>query len=326
MLSKLKASMPWLTLFAFLLLPLYAISAAFVIRSGVFNLEDRSISPDEYKALWAFIASGLATAATVVGLLFTRAQNQRTSNQLALDTAVKSLELLVVGEGQYAPKARIAGALAALVHLGHPTIAMRTLASIWSDKAVDSRAACWLIGEVLTTGSDESKTEAAELLELHIDKLTEAAKWHFYWPSTIYERWPTDAPIDARVSVLFALGELLASRPKHWWEGRETWAFALFDEARLRDPEPTIQNTAALILRSLVPEGSRDLDLVIDWGKGNKNIQSIAHGATNHRGVAYYAGAEELGYRLEHWTQGTEETSGQADAGGRRRRPPAGRP
>lgn len=64
------------------------------------------------------IGSGLATSASVVGLLFAKAHNERTSDQLALDTAVKSLELLVVNEGQYAPKQELPGRLQPLFILG----------------------------------------------------------------------------------------------------------------------------------------------------------------------------------------------------------------
>jgi hypothetical protein len=77
MVEKLKGSLPWIILAVLLVIPLYAVSAAFAIRSGVFDI-NKDISSDEYKALWAFIASGIATTATLVGLLLTRAHNQRT--------------------------------------------------------------------------------------------------------------------------------------------------------------------------------------------------------------------------------------------------------
>lgn len=100
---KRTALILWLVFFLLLVLPLYAISVSFAIRSGLFNLRGRSISSDEYKALWAFIAAGLGTSATIVGLIFTRAHNQRTADQLALDTAVKTLELLTIGEKKCVP-------------------------------------------------------------------------------------------------------------------------------------------------------------------------------------------------------------------------------
>jgi len=161
----------WLILSLFFLLPLYALPVAFAYRSGVFNLQDKSISSDEFKAIWVFIGSGLATGATIIGLLFARSHNQRTSEQLALDTAVKGLDLLTVSDGEYAPKAKIAGALATLVHLGHPTIAMRALRVVWAERVVDEGTACWLISQVLQSESDDSKIEACELLRANASKL-----------------------------------------------------------------------------------------------------------------------------------------------------------
>jgi len=66
-----RLAAPWLALVVLLLVPLYAVSTALVIRSGLFDPQDRSISDEEIKALWAFIAAGLATGGTVVGLLLT---------------------------------------------------------------------------------------------------------------------------------------------------------------------------------------------------------------------------------------------------------------
>ena len=76
--SRIKELLPWIALTLFVILPLYSITVAFAVRTGVFNLKDRSITADEYEALWAFIASGIATTATVIGLLLTRTHNQRT--------------------------------------------------------------------------------------------------------------------------------------------------------------------------------------------------------------------------------------------------------
>jgi hypothetical protein len=127
---------------------MYAISAAIVIKSGLFELQGNELTDAQYKALWAFIASGLGTAVTIFGLLFTRSHNQRTlafqsdienrkftaeqeadkrnavlqedaAKRLSLDTVVKGLELIVSIDGKYAPRAKIAGALVALASIFH---------------------------------------------------------------------------------------------------------------------------------------------------------------------------------------------------------------
>lgn len=162
----------WLVLVAFLLVPLYAVSVAVAIRSDLFDLEKGPIGDKEITAIWAFIASGLATGGTIVGLLLTKSYNDRTLERTTLDTVVKGLELLVNDDGTYAKKAKIAGSLAALVHLGHPTIAMRTLSIAWGEGAVDNATACWLLSEVFKGGSEQSQLEASELLYRHANDLT----------------------------------------------------------------------------------------------------------------------------------------------------------
>jgi hypothetical protein len=221
-----KARIPWILILLFVLLPLYGATAAFTIRSGIFDLTDRSITADEYKAFWAFLASGFATAVTLVGLMLTRAANERTSNQLGLDTAVKGLELLVNSEGKYAPPAKVAGALSALVHLGHPVISMRSLAVAWEAGAADSATACWLISEVLRGGSDESKLEASKLLLDHAERLTGSLeqKATFTWPDALYDEWPLKLPLEARQNNLESILRLMLSRSKKWWAKDSTAA------------------------------------------------------------------------------------------------------
>ena len=51
---------------------MYAITDAVVIRSELFSFDGETLSADQYKAFWAFIAAALGSAATVLGLLFTR--------------------------------------------------------------------------------------------------------------------------------------------------------------------------------------------------------------------------------------------------------------
>ena len=215
--SRLKSLLPWAVFALLLVFPIYAISIAFMIRSGIFDLTDHSISADEYKALWAFIASGLATAATIVGVLLTNSHNRRilafqedletrkliaqteVDKRLALDTAIRGLEL-IGSEGKYAPTATIAGALATLVHLGHPVIAMRALDAAWHDDAVDAATGCWLISQVFQEGSEESMLEAARLLRIHAKALcgSEAEIGTYEWPYAIYDKWPQQLPLDAR--------------------------------------------------------------------------------------------------------------------------------
>jgi len=205
----------WATWVAYGLLALFV--AVTVVLMGFLLVSSKvftgaALNDALYKALWAFIASALATSVTLVGLLVGKAQNDRTlafqhdvetRNRVAqqaaesrqtLDTVVDCLELVTASDGTYAPKARIAGSLAALIHLGHPVIAMRTLSAAWTDEKVDPETAVWLIGEVLGSAStlERSKNEAARLLLAHADELCLRGDEHrgeFVWPESPWEMW-----------------------------------------------------------------------------------------------------------------------------------------
>jgi hypothetical protein len=268
---RLKNLAPWLVLTVFLVAPLYLISTALAIRSGLLDLSDRTVGADEYKALWGFVASGLATVATTVGLLLTKAHNERTlasqqdlenkkmayqveaDRRLALDTVVKGLELIAAGP-DYAPSAKVAGALAALVHMGHPVIAMRALDSAWDDGAVDAATGCWLISEVFREGSKESILAAARLLQAHARELCagEACPGQFNWPDILYDRWPADLPYDARADSLVSLIDVLTSRSLEWWETSFGWIFVLLYLVIENDPDNAMKSSAAEVLRRLV--------------------------------------------------------------------------
>jgi hypothetical protein len=269
--------LPWFGLFLFLLLPLYAASIAFAIRSGIFNLADKEISGDEFTAFWAFVASGLATTVTLIGLLFTRTHNERTADQLVLDTAVKSLELLSSGENGYAPKASVAGALSALVHLGHPIIAMRTLDAAWAEDAVDAGTACWLISQVLVTGSTESKIEASDLLLRNANKLARTGdrnRGRFDWPSVLRGQLPKKLPRSAKLSCIRATIEVLLSRPIAWWPSYG-WAIALLDEVIRTDRRFSIRNTAAKLLEVLLVPYEDVSGRNLPWKGRRKRLQVV---------------------------------------------------
>jgi hypothetical protein len=250
-LRRWKLAAPWLSLIVLLLIPLYAVSAALIIRSGLFNLQDRSISGEEIKALWAFIAAGLATGGTVVGLLLTRSYNDRTLQQTTLDTVVKGLELLVNDDGSYAKRPKVAGALAALVHLGHPVIAMRTLSPAWEEGAVDPATASWLISEVFKTGSPQSQAEAAELLFRHASELTSDEKGKFHFPDVLMTEWPQHLTSDVRGYNLLSIIKLLVSRKRDWWGTESNWIILILDEIRLHDGSGYLRYIAASALKPI---------------------------------------------------------------------------
>jgi len=68
----------WVTFFAFVVVPLYAAAVALSIRSGLFDLKAPAPTNEQLNTVWAFVASGLATSATLAGLLFTKSHSDRT--------------------------------------------------------------------------------------------------------------------------------------------------------------------------------------------------------------------------------------------------------
>jgi hypothetical protein len=342
-LQRMKKSAPWLAVFLFLFLPMYTITAAVVIRSGVFDFNGKPLNADQYKAFWAFIAAALGSAATVLGLLFTRSHNQRTlafqedienrkllaeteanernaalqedaAARLSLDTVVKSLELITTNDGQYAPKAKLAGALAALVHLGHPIIAMRTLGSLWEDDKVDAGTAAWLISEVFREGTEggleAAMMEASELLRRNVAKLSDGQSQGGYeWPEIIWGAWPQHIPINARMNNLVSIVGLLLSEKRDWWEGGTGygWFIVILDEIRRTDSTEIIRTSAADMLRPLSRNYPRP-DAFWAWQGETRTLKAIRADLDSYPpGTQILAAARQFIPRIEAWVAGQKQ-------------------
>jgi hypothetical protein len=250
----------WWGILFLIVVPLYAIAVALVVRSGLFAPNRTALSAEDVRALWAFIGSGVAASVTLVGLLFTRLHNERTlalqreaENRLTLDTVVKSLDL-VGADDKYGPSAKIAGALAALVHLHHPVVAMRTLGAALDKGAVDVPSATWLINEVFERGSSQSQLEAATLLDIHAMELCTDAPGIFYWPVSAEYIWPASMQRGARFRLLRAILTTFSSREMKWWSdgGRVGWALSLLDEVIQNDEDETMKIEAAVAATTIL--------------------------------------------------------------------------
>jgi hypothetical protein len=226
-----------------------AVFAAVTLRFGFEALAGSPPEGDAVTAMWAFAGSAVAAAATLTGVFLARAQAARTEHRLALDTAVSGLRLLTVSDGNaYAPRGVVAGAIATLVHLKHPVIAMRSLAACWNDKAVDIPSATWLLSEIFASDDAQAQIEAAVILDAHADELCSDAAGTFCWPASIEYRWCADGtPLPARLRVLRAILRILASRPRDWWRegGRDGWAAALLQQVALCDDDDDVKAHAA---------------------------------------------------------------------------------
>ena len=302
----------WWGVLVIIVLPLYAITVALLLRSHVFTF-NRVLSAEESRALWAFIGSGIGASVTLIGLLFTRSHNERTlalqteaEVRLALDTVVKSLDLVAVGE-TYAPSAKIAGALAALVHLNHPVIAMRTLGAAWADGVVDVPSATWLINEVFERGSDHSKLEAAALLDIHATELCTETPGIFYWPVSAEYIWPVSMPLNARLRFFRAILTTLTSKPVEWWSdgGRSGWALSLLDEVIQNDSDRKLKGEAAVAAQTILNVVRVDtIQYGTDW-KPIEDVQSRVRGDIDYtHEILMLRGAQQ---ELEEWARQQEK-------------------
>jgi hypothetical protein len=232
-----------------------ALFAAVAVRLGYKALTGPPPSDNALKAMWGFAGGAVAAGVTLTGLWFTRAQADRTDQRLALDTTVNSLKLLAAGEGEgYAPHGVVAGAIATLVHLHHPVIAMRALGACWNDGAVDVPSATWLISEIFVLGDEQAQLEAAAMLDAHAHELCADTPGTFSWPAAIEYSWPRMAPLPARLRVLRAVLRVLPSKDRSWWRdgGRDGWAAWLLREAMRHDDDPHIREHAALYIETLL--------------------------------------------------------------------------
>lgn len=205
--------------------------------------------------MWSLVGVVVAAAVTLIGVLFTRAQGARAERRLALETTVNGLKLLMASDGtRYAPQGVVAGAIATLVHLKHPVIAMRALGGCWRDGAIDVASATWVISEVFDQGDPQAQLEAASMLDAHAATLCADDPGALSWPAAIEFNWIPTAPLPARLRVIRAILRTLLSRSQQWWilGGRQGWAVALLHEAMRTDPDQDVKQHAATALDTLL--------------------------------------------------------------------------
>jgi hypothetical protein len=229
---------------------LLVLATTLLIRSRFFS--SSTLSDEQLKALWVFLGVALGSATTLVGALLTEQNNRRTlaiareagqreqlakerqqslaeetEERLVIDTVAKVLELITI-EGGYAPRARVAGAIATMVQLHGGTIAVRILGELWKDDAVDSDTAVWLIDHIFQEyanappgPSEQEVGDAAALLHLNVHKLLPKADdadqtWYF-WPRTFDGKWPASFPTKPKILLCAIAIQLLLSRETSYW-------------------------------------------------------------------------------------------------------------
>jgi hypothetical protein len=258
----------WGMFAVFLVVPLYALAVIVLLKSGL--LRSDGLNDEQYKAMWTFIASGLAATATVLAALLTKSQNDRAAAYLAesdarktsleteglarqrLETVVSSLGLMS-NNGAYAPKPVLAGALSTLVELGHPPIASRALSAALDDGAIDTATTAWLLDSMLRSKDATLREEAAAQLSVYAATLTSVPPRTFDWPHSLTASWPSKLSPNAGRNCIDALIDLLLSKDPDWWRNGWSWIGYTLDEAMLRDEHAITKGNAAVVFIALEP-------------------------------------------------------------------------
>lgn len=248
----------WITL-GLLLITLIVTMALLIPKINPWSNE--SPIDEQLKNLWGFIGVAIGALVTLIGTLLTDQHNRRTSaiaresesraklaqehqekldalseQRLSLDTVTKLLELITEGDG-YAPKARVAGAIATMVELRGGTVAVRLLGELWAADKVDTDTAIWLVNRVL---SDEGTSDAEAIASTDI--IARNAHKLFphedtgYWPEIAIDKWPSSLPGDARDGLRVAALRALLSKPPDYWRDAYAYPVATLWQA-LDDPD-----------------------------------------------------------------------------------------
>lgn len=230
-----------------LVVALVALAVFLLFRMDLFA--DEPLTDEKIKSLWAFLGVALGAAATVIGALLTDqnsrrsatlakeaeerakraldqqiAQDHETATRLTLDTRARVLELITY-EGDYAPKARVAGALATLMELRGGPVACRILDELLRRDKIGTSSAVWIVERVLESpdSTPADKEAAAGILALNATTLfpardSENQDWND-WPDIVRDRWPTTLPPGARDGLMnMAIKALQGRGPDYWMQ------------------------------------------------------------------------------------------------------------
>ncbi|WP_139245888.1 hypothetical protein [Geodermatophilus amargosae] len=236
----------WVTL-GILLIALVVIAATLLVRMQFFS--NAAPTNQQINSIWAFLGVALGAVVTLIGALLTDQHNRRTTalareaahrqqldkehehnlatqaeKRLALDTVAKLLELLTDDSGQYAPKARVGGAIATMMELHGGSVAIRILGDLWATDKVEVATAVWLLEQVLED-EDLSASQASDvttLLALNATKLfptegDEHQDWNA-WPKILHGPWPPHLTKQAKHNLLMAAVYALMGRNLQYWK------------------------------------------------------------------------------------------------------------
>ena len=333
----------------FVLIPLYVLLVSVVVRSDLLRFWGEPFTSEQFQALFAFLGVALGVVATTMAALLAKANNDRnlaqkeeserravalkeesdrrtlvetreSNNRQKLDTAIQVLNL-IKNDDKYAGKAVNGAAIATLVVLGYPVIAMRTLQAALQEHAVDSASATWVIDQVLAqnllpAAADRvaedadtrldpvsSREEAIQLLYDHVSVLTrdEDGQGAWDWPDSALQSWPPGLSVQAEWKLMLAMLKVLVSRPAAWWtKGDNTWGWVIQTlYAATREPTTDLH-----LKREAATYGLLLLD-VVDRKGGNEreslNVDELRRGLVEHAGPNRRPASSWTRGQVEDW-------------------------
>ncbi|MFC0110162.1 hypothetical protein [Kibdelosporangium aridum] len=257
-------------LLTILLASLIFVAVVLLAKSNLLTPDD--LTDEETKSLLTFLGVAFGVVATLIGALLANQHNRRThmlaeqakfreqqlaldtEERLKLDTVAKVLEL-VTTDNAYAPRARVAGAIATLMQLHGGVVSVRVLGELWEADAVSSSTAVWLIDRILRDDppKEDETSEAAEVLSFHCARLTPSPddkhQERFDWPSILLDTWPSAMSFSTRNALIAATTQVLLTRELNWWASGALRTPVLTLVNAMGDPD--LGSCAALVLKKL---------------------------------------------------------------------------
>jgi hypothetical protein len=164
-----------------------------------------------------------------------------------METAMQTVKLLTLSNGDPAPKAQVSAALLVLARLGEVSLALDLAGEMWPKNQLASSVAVRIISSAFSRSDSQLQREAAVLLLNNI-QLLDIGEDQYEWP-TYLEKWPIALDIEARVTVALAIAEWIKKRKPKNSEDRR---LGLMTQALGQDSDPIVKRIAKASMAGLV--------------------------------------------------------------------------
>lgn len=191
--------------------------------------------------------------ASVIGLLLKQSIDRRTieisqaeHRRQQMETALQTVRLMTLDNGNPAPAIQVSAALLVLANLGEVTLAIDLAAEMWPRNHVTSSTATRLVDCALAEENPGLHRDAAMLLYNNFPRLDMDGN-QYEWPNSL-DHWPAKLDDEARHTLVLALAEWMRgnrSRPA------DDIRVKLLRQAQQLDTVTEIREIAAQAISSL---------------------------------------------------------------------------